>query len=311
VIEISSLTVDYGKVRAVDALNLTVPRGEVFGVVGPNGAGKTSTLKVLAGLLLPTAGRVLINGMDVVSQRRDVQATIGYMVDFFGVYDYLTVTEYLQFFGGLYDIYGDRLERRIIELLDITGLAHKRTAMVRELSRGMKQRLYFAHALIHSPSLLILDEPASGLDPRGRSELMKTLQLLNEQQGQSIVISSHILDELEQLCTAVCIMERGSLVGVQELGTRSTPSEPNRRRVSLCVTQQDVERAIAFLRSRPDVTNVRSDAQQITFALPRNDVTEGTLVRDLVQADISVLLPAAPKDTLEEAFFSMTKGETT
>ena len=243
-LRIRDLTVRYGALTAVNRISVEVAEGEIFGLVGPNGAGKTTSLKVLAGLLLPDEGSVEVDGLDVVAQRDVVRTRIGYMADFFGVYDYLTVHEYLWFFGAMYAVPERDLESRIGETLETVNLVAKRAAFVRTLSRGMKQRLYFGRALLHRPRLLVLDEPASGMDPRGRAELVETLKRAN-QQGATIVISSHILDELQTLCTSVGVMEAGRLTGTQAL--RRPDPDAARRRVLLMVAAGDRERAVALL----------------------------------------------------------------
>jgi ABC-2 type transport system ATP-binding protein len=307
VIEINELTVRYGKLTAVDRISMSVPRGEIFGLVGPNGAGKTTTLKVLAGLLRPDGGRVSIDGLDVVERRIDVQRRIGYMVDFFGVYDHLSVTEYLEFFGRVYGVADEALAARIDELLQLSGLAHKKSAMVHELSRGMKQRLYFARALVHRPALLILDEPASGMDPRGRSELMASLRRINAD-GQTIVISSHILDELEDICSSVGIMEMGHMAGFHG---RSADSAVGTRCVALLVHGGDESRAREMLVAMDGVERVEPGHGHLLLTIRDSDETVAAAVAALARSGIRVLLPTVSQLNLEDAFFRMTRGETT
>ncbi len=210
-VTIDNLTVKYGKFTAVKNLSFEIPKGEVFGFIGPNGAGKTSTIKVLATLLQPSTGKVLIDGMDVVKKRRDVRLRIGYMPDFFGVYDDLTANEYLHFFAAAYRLPKAEREAVIADVLALTDLTEKREAQVDGLSRGMKQRLSLARVLLHDPDLLLLDEPASGLDPRARIEMRELLKELRRM-GKTILISSHILHELSELCTRIGIVETGELV---------------------------------------------------------------------------------------------------
>jgi len=309
-ISVDSLTVCYGKLKAVNNVSVEVPDGEVFGLIGPNGAGKTTAMKVLAGLLLPAAGTVRIDGYDVVCERAAVQARIGYMVDFFGVYDYLAVTEYLEFFAGVYGVPPGTVEKRIAEVLEIVKLTHKKTAMIHELSRGMKQRLYFARTLVHSPSLLILDEPASGMDPRGRSELMQALREWNEATGKTIVISSHILDELEQICTSVGIMETGSMVGTRSLRGGGKEGEKERR-VLLAVAAADRGRARTVLSGLAQVSDVGERGDEFVLTLPDSDSVVREVIDALAGESIALLLPRADAAPLEQTFFTMTKGETT
>ncbi|MEZ5216643.1 MAG: ABC transporter ATP-binding protein [Ilumatobacteraceae bacterium] len=189
----------------------TIPRGSIFGLIGPNGAGKSTTFAMAAGLLRPTSGSIAVCGADPVSQSRTVRARLGYMPDVLGVYDNLTVEEYLQFFAASYGVHKRDWGSLTDGLLELVELSVKRTAMVNSLSRGMKQRLSLARSLVHDPEFLILDEPASGLDPRARVELRDLLRNLNEM-GKTIVVSSHILSELEEICSDVAILEAGKLL---------------------------------------------------------------------------------------------------
>ena len=207
----TGLTKRYGSLLAVNDLALSVPRGSIFGLIGPNGAGKSTTFAIIASLLRPTSGRVEVMGCDPTTDGRGVRRTMGYMPDVLGVYDNLRVDEYLEFFAASYKIPSREWPGLIDGLLELVELTVKKSAMVNSLSRGMKQRLSLARSLVHDPQLLILDEPASGLDPRARVELRDLLRGLN-QMGKTIVISSHILAELEEVCSDVAIMEAGKLL---------------------------------------------------------------------------------------------------
>ncbi len=210
-IETRQLTKKYGRVLAVDRLDLQVPRGGLFGFIGPNGAGKTTTLRMLAGLLEPSAGEVWVDGQRVDRDLRLSHRLIGYMPDFFGVYDDMLVWEYLDFFARCYDLALARRKTMVDELLDLVNLSDKRDENVQALSRGMQQRLCLAHALVHDPQILLLDEPASGLDPRARVEMRELLKELAAM-GKTIIVSSHILAELAEMCTVVGIIEKGKMV---------------------------------------------------------------------------------------------------
>ncbi len=212
-VQVEGLTKRYGDLFAVRDVDLSVPRGAIFGLIGPNGAGKSTTFLVLASLLAPTTGRVRVAGRDPVENPRAVRATLGYMPDVMGVYDNLRVDEYLEFFAGAYRLPRSSWPALIDGLLELVELAGKRRAMVDSLSRGMKQRLSLARALVHDPEVLVLDEPASGLDPRARVELRELLVQLRDM-GKTVVISSHILAELEEMCTEVAILEAGRLLAV-------------------------------------------------------------------------------------------------
>jgi len=207
----AALTKRYGTLAAVDAMDLVVPRGSVFGLIGPNGAGKSTTFSMIATLLEPTSGSLTVLGSDPTTSPREVRSRLGWMPDVLGVYDNLRVDEYLEFFAASYRIPRRRWPALVDGLLELVDLAPKRTSMVNSLSRGMKQRLSLARTLVHDPDLLVLDEPASGLDPRARVELRELLRTLNGM-GKTIIISSHILAELEEMCSDVAIMEAGRLL---------------------------------------------------------------------------------------------------
>ncbi len=211
VVNVENLFVDYGKIHAVRGISLQIPKGEVFGFIGPNGAGKSSTIKVLATLLPGYRGRANVNGIDVARDPQAVREHIGYMPDFFGVYEDLTTREYLHFFAAAYRIPRARRHQTVNDVLELTDLTHKIDDQVDSLSRGMKQRLALARVLLHDPDLLLLDEPASGLDPRARIEVRELLKELKNM-GKTILISSHILHELAQLCTRIGIIEAGQMV---------------------------------------------------------------------------------------------------
>src|SRR5581483_2825527 len=210
-IETRYLTKVYRDLVAVDKLNLVIDKGDIYGFIGPNGAGKTTTMKILATLLRPTSGQAYVCGYSVNGQAKHIRRKIGYVPDFFGVYEDMTVSEYLEFFAALYGILGQERSRVIRDVLDLTDLSYKQTAQVESLSRGMQQRLGLARVLLHDPDVLLLDEPSSGLDPRARVEIRELLKELRAM-GKTILISSHILPELAELCNKVAIIERGQLL---------------------------------------------------------------------------------------------------
>lgn len=211
IVSIENLVVSYGKTRAVHGISFQIPRGAIFGFIGPNGAGKTSTIKVLSTLIRPDSGVVRVCGYDVAKKPGEVRRKIGYMPDFFGVYDDLTAEEYLHFFAAAYHIPSVRRKRLIEDVLALTDLTEKASAPVDGLSRGMKQRLGIARLLLHDPDFLLLDEPANGLDPRARIEMRELLKEL-QAMGKTILISSHILHELAQFCSHIGILEQGRVV---------------------------------------------------------------------------------------------------
>ena len=210
-VEVDGIWVRYGKTVAVRDLSFAIPQGEVFGFLGPNGAGKTTTIKVLATLLRPVRGVARIGGADVTVNPRRVRRRIGYMPDSFGVYEDLTVSEYLHFFAAAYRLDGQKRRSVIADVLALTDLTDKAGTPVDALSRGMKQRVGLARVLLHDPDLLLLDEPASGLDPRARIEIRELLKELTRM-GKTILVSSHILHELAQICTRIGIIEAGRMV---------------------------------------------------------------------------------------------------
>ncbi|HET9442904.1 MAG TPA: ABC transporter ATP-binding protein [Acidimicrobiales bacterium] len=282
-VRVEGLSKVYGRLRAVDHLDLEVPRGSAFGLIGPNGAGKTTTFAVLASLLTPSAGRVEVAGFDPVRAPAEVRRRVGYMPDVMGVYDNLRVDEYLRFFAASYGIPSRAWAGLVDGLLELVDLGGKRESMVDSLSRGMKQRLSLARALVHDPEVLILDEPASGLDPRARVELRELLAELRRL-GKTIVVSSHILAELEEMCTHVAILEAGRLLAA---------GPPREIRDRLAVGRQVVVRLAG---GEEQVHTVADEAGQVE------------LVRRLVQEGLPVVEVAMADGGLEDLFMRITKG---
>lgn len=210
-VDIEELTKRYGKFVALDHMNLHIDKGEIFGFVGPNGAGKTTTMRIMCGLLKATSGKVTIDGVDALGRPADVKRKIGYVPDFFGVYDNLKVMEYMDFYGSMYGMSKREVEKVADKYLELVALQDKKDEFVDSLSRGMKQRLCVARALIYDPELLVLDEPSSGLDPRSRHDMKNILRDLKEM-GKTIVISSHILPELSEMCTSIGVIDHGKIV---------------------------------------------------------------------------------------------------
>src|SRR6058998_3394756 len=247
------LTRMYGDLLALAGLDLTVSKGDLFGFIGSNGAGKTTTLRILSTFLAPSAGTAQILGHDVVREADAVRHVIGYMPDFFGVYKDMEVTEYLDFFGACYKIPSSQREKTVNDVLELVGLSEKKGALIGALSRGMQQRLGLARVLIHDPQVLLLDEPASGLDPRARIEMMAILQEL-QRLGKTIIISSHILSELQTLCNRVAIIEKGRLIYSGPVqGVRDQMSSG---RVVWVKVTSDPGRAIEILKARAEVAEV-------------------------------------------------------
>ena len=305
-ISIEGLRKSYDDTVALDGLSLELGAGEVFGFIGPNGAGKTTTLRILATLLEPSAGRARIDGLDVVVERDRVRRLIGYMPDFFGLYDDLTVREILDFFAAAYRIPRARRRQLVDEVLALTDLTWKADAQVDGLSRGMTQRLGLAKTLIHDPAVLLLDEPASGLDPRARVEMRELLRELRRM-GKTILVSSHILPELADVCTKVGVLHRGRMAAfgtVAELARRAgTPA-----RVQVRVAG-DAAAAAAVLAGLPDVKAVEGEGEALTLVLVHADVDlPGLMLAALTRgARLTAFTPEQPD--LEELFLSITGGD--
>src|SRR6202045_1679316 len=262
------LTRTYGAMTALDRLDLSVMRGDLFGFIGSNGAGKTTTLRILATFLAPSAGTAEGLGHDVVRDADAVRHVIGYMPDFFGVYKDMEVTEYLDFFGACYKIPTAQREKTVNDVLELVGLSEKKGALIGSLSRGMQQRLGLARVLIHDPQLLLLDEPASGLDPRARIEMMAILQEL-QRLGKTIIISSHILSELQTLCNRVAIIEKGKLIYSGPVqGVRDQLSQG---RVIWVRVAADSARAMELLKCRTEVAQVEPVDGRIKVTMVNHD----------------------------------------
>ena len=305
-IETRGLTRRFGKMTAVDGLSVEVPAGSLFGLIGPNGAGKTTTLRMLAGLLEPTAGEIVLNGQVANHDWRNLQRQIGYMPDFFGVYEDMLVWEYLDFFGRCHDLPAARRRQVTDELLALVDLSAKRDAYVQTLSRGMRQRLCLAHTLVHDPNVLLLDEPASGLDPRARIEMRELLRELGAM-GKTIVVSSHILTELAELCDSVGIIEKGRLVFSGSLEEISRRVQQGRTlRLKVLSDQAEVEAVLGDYRGVGEVYEVNGFLE-VEFV--GDDEATAGLLAALVARNIKVLSFSEVASDLEEAFLRLTKGE--
>jgi len=301
------LTRLYGNITAVDRLDLTVNKGDLFGFIGSNGAGKTTTLRILATFLAPSAGTAKIMGRDVVAEADAVRHVIGYMPDFFGVYKDMEVTEYLDFFGACYKIPTAQREKTVNDVLELVGLTEKKGALIGALSRGMQQRLGLARVLIHDPQLLLLDEPASGLDPRARIEMMAILQEL-QRLGKTIIISSHILSELQSLCNRVAIIERGRLIYSGPVqGVRDQVSQA---RVMWARVASDQAQAIELLKARKEIAEVSAVDSEIKVTLAGPEVEHSVVADILVSGGAKLIELREDEVGLEEVFLRVTRGET-
>ncbi|MFO7247135.1 MAG: ABC transporter ATP-binding protein [Bacillota bacterium] len=302
-IRTENLTKRFGPTVAVKELHLSVREGTIFGLVGPNGAGKTTTLAMLATLLRPSAGRAIVGGYDVATQPDRVRRIVGYSPDHFGFADDLKVTEYLDFYGACYGMGRAERARRIPDVLERVGLAEKADAYVDRLSRGMKQRLGLARCLLHDPAVLILDEPASGLDPGTRVQFRALLKSLRDE-GKTILISSHILLELADLCDEVGIMAGGTLVAAGSIAEMlARASGEQRLHIELL---EGVTEAAAWLAARDGVKRVEREGRTLTVAFDGDEAHQAALLQAMVSAGFRVLCFQPAVRTLEEVFLSVT-----
>jgi len=305
IVETINLTKRYGDLIALNNLHLNIEEGECFGYIGPNGAGKTTTIKILATLLQPTWGEARICGHVVGYQSRKIRPLIGYVPDFFGAYTDMVVEEYLSFFASAYGITGQQRTRIVGDILDLTDLTYKREALVDSLSRGMKQRLSIARVLLHDPKVLLLDEPASGLDPRARIEIRELLKELHRM-GKTIIISSHILHELAELCTTVGIIERGELLfhgSVKEITSRARMGTRVQIRVS-----DKIDLAVKVLEKLEQVKGVQMNDSHLSVELKTDTHDFSFLAQALLENRFSIQELREEEVNLETAFMRLTKG---
>jgi len=306
VVDIQELSVVYGKQVAVRNLSLTIPRGEVFGFIGPNGAGKTSTIKVLATLLKPTAGTVRVLGNDVIHAPQDVRRHIGYVPDSFGIYEDLSVVEYLSFFAAAYRIEWEKRAGTVRDVLALTDLSNKMESPVDALSRGMKQRLGIARILLHDPQLLLLDEPASGLDPRARIELRELLKEL-QRMGKTILVSSHILHELSQFCTRIGIIEAGELVAEGSLSDIYRKLDL-KRTVHVQVSNL-APLLLAGIRRVPGITSVEELPDRLAIQVREDELAMEDLLDALHRLGARIRMFQPEAMDMETAFMKLTEGK--
>lgn len=306
-IEIRGLTKKYGELFAINDINLELSKGDVFGFIGPNGAGKTTTMRILATLLNPTWGEAYVAGHSIYTHPKEIRRLIGYMPDFFGVYDDMKVIEYLEFFAAAYRIRGPERRKICESVLELVDLTYKREALVTSLSRGMTQRLGLARVLLHDPQVLLLDEPASGLDPRARIEIRGLLKELRSM-GKTIMVSSHILPELADICNKIGIIEQGKLI---VNGSVADVMKQVRQQMILKVAVAgDMSAALEIVRQNPTVESATIEGNAMTVTLLPEINDPGDLAAALVQAGHRLTLLKEDEINLETAFMTLTEGIT-
>lgn len=302
-IEIRHLYKAFDNHMVLRNLNMKINDGAVYGFVGSNGAGKTTTMRIIAGLLKADSGQILIDGEDIGVRHKEL---IGYMPDFFGVYDSLRVKEYMAFFASIYGLDREETEKKIRQLLELVKLTEKKEAYVDSLSRGMKQRLCLARCMIHDPKLLILDEPASGLDPRARYEFKEIIRQLRKE-GRTIMISSHILSDLSEMCTDICIIDEGSCVmdgSVDEIEYHMITASP-----LVIRTAGRQEDAIRLIRHNEMVETLSYNENEIQAIFKGGREDEIMLLHELMVADIPVYSFGRDRSSLETLFMQITDRE--
>ncbi|MFT5524195.1 MAG: ABC-2 type transport system ATP-binding protein [Pirellulaceae bacterium] len=304
-IELIDFGKDYGEFTAVERLNLKIGAGEMFGFIGPNGAGKSTSIRFLATLLKASRGEGIVNGHRVTQDPMNVRQSVGYMPDNFGVYDGMKVWEFLDFFAVAYRIGRTKRKRVIADVLELLDLGHKRDDFVNGLSRGMKQRLCLAKTLVHDPPVLILDEPASGLDPRARVEVKALLKELRRM-GKTILISSHILTELADCCTSIGIIERGQLLMHGPIADVYRRIRGNRVIEVKFFENQDI--GVSVLRSSPHLRDIQIDNNKAVIELETDDAGVAELLNQLIGQHVKLSNFAEKEPTLEDVFMLVTKG---
>ena len=302
-IDITDLTKYYDGFCALDHLNLSIEKGDIFGYIGPNGAGKTTTIRILATLLAPSQGGVKIAGFDIRTRPREVKRLVGYMPDFFGVYDGMRLYEYLDFFAAAYKIPRKKRKGMIDDVLDLTDLARHADDFVNSFSRGMKQRACLAKTLIHDPQILLLDEPASGLDPRARIEI-KELIIELRSMGKTILISSHILGELADMCNKIGIIERGKLLASGDIREIYRKVREHRT-IELLDDAKGVE---ATLKEMPRVAGIDVIGNLVRIQSTQTNEEVARMLESIIRSGHRVLWQREEQADLEEVFMKITKG---
>lgn len=307
-IKIDHLTKYYGKFKAVDCLTMDIPDGSIFGFVGPNGAGKTTTMKIMAGLMTASGGKIEIDGVDIIEHPQYIGDKVGYMPDFFGTYDNLRADEYLDFYAGMYKIPPENRPQLIDDLLELVDLSDKKFDYVDGLSRGMKQRLCLARSLVHDPSLLILDEPASGLDPRARFEMKEILKQLKTL-GKTVIISSHILPELAEMCTHVGIIDHGVVKAVGAINDIMKDMQKETTISVKTIGNADLDKVHEMLLEIPYITGISQNTDEVVFKYMGDQDSLAQMMRDMISRGIPVISFAEKEGNLEDIFMELTGGD--
>lgn len=301
---IKDLHKSYGKFKAVNGLNLEIEKGEIFGFIGPNGAGKSTTMKIVAGLLSADSGEVYVDSIDALKNNNKLKEKIGYMPDFFGAYDNLKAIEYMEFYASIYGILGKEAKTLSMDLLELVNLQDKADSYVDGLSRGMKQRLCLARSLVHNPELLILDEPASGMDPRARFEMKGILKNLKAM-DKTIIVSSHILPELAEICGVIGIIEKGQMVvtgSVDDIMFNMSGQNPIKIRV-----KDRIDDSVKILKEIPYVTKTLINENNLTVSFKGGEDEVYMILQNLVKQNVKVLSYTQTAGNLEDVFMKITE----
>lgn len=305
-IELDRLSRHFGATRAVDNISFSVPAGSVFGYIGPNGAGKTTSMRILSTLEMPTSGDARIEGLSSVDDADKVRTRLGFMPDSFGTYAHVNCVEYLDFFARAYGLHGRERTKRLRWVMDFTGVKPLADKPMRGLSKGMRQRLCLGRALIHDPSVLVLDEPAAGLDPRARIELRRIIRAVAAD-GKAVLISSHILTELAEMCDRIGIIEQGKLLAtgtVDEIRRQLQPKRQVRVRVL-----SDQQAAAELLSQLPGVEKVQIDGDAIVFELLGSEQQQAEILAELLRSRVEVCEFHPRDQSLEDVFLQITQGK--
>lgn len=305
-LKIQNLKKSFGNLEALKGINLEMQTGEVFGFVGQNGAGKTTTMKIMTGLLTADGGSIEFNGVDLLVNSRYMKKVIGYVPDYFGVYNNLRAIEYMEFFASMYGLYGKEGRGRCLRMMDMFNVSDKADVYVENLSRGMQQKLCMARALLHDPDLLVLDEPTSGMDPQSRLEVKGLLKELGKT-GKTIIISSHILPELSEMCDTIGIIDKGQMLfqgSIDEIETAVNVSNPLILRIL-----DNTEAAVKLLREHPLTQSMSIDGRDVRLSFQGNTEEEAALLEQMIDSGIKVISFGRKRDNLEAVFMRITNQE--